>query len=75
MATVQKLRDVTPEQLVQRAVDLRPMIADSAPDNEKNRRLHRLSSIPSGKTISSGIINPKNSAALNTISQLRPCNA
>lgn len=39
MATVQKLRDVTPEQLVQRAVDLRPMIADSAPDNEKNRRL------------------------------------
>ena len=39
MATVQKLRDVTPEQLVQRAVDLRPMIADSAPDSEKHRRL------------------------------------
>ena len=39
MATVQKLRDVTPDQLVQRARDLRPMIADSAAENEKNRRL------------------------------------
>ena len=39
MATVQKLRDVTPDQLVQRARDLRPMIADSAAKNEKNRRL------------------------------------
>jgi alkylation response protein AidB-like acyl-CoA dehydrogenase len=39
MATVQKLRDTTPAQLVQRATDLRPMIAETAPENEKNRRL------------------------------------
>ncbi|CAN0487514.1 unnamed protein product, partial [Discosporangium mesarthrocarpum] len=39
MATVQKLRDATPDELVRRAIDLRPMIADNAADNEKNRRL------------------------------------
>ena len=39
MATVQKLRDVTPAQLVRRAIDLRPIIAETAAENEKNRRL------------------------------------
>jgi len=39
MATVQKLHDTTPAQLVQRATDLRPMIAQTASENEKNRRL------------------------------------
>ena len=39
MATAQKLREVTSDDLVQRAIDLRPLIADNAAENEKNRRL------------------------------------
>jgi resorcinol 4-hydroxylase (FADH2) len=39
MTTVQKLHEVTPEDLIQRAVDLRPMIAAKAAQNEENRRI------------------------------------
>lgn len=39
MATVQKLREVTREELVKRAVDLRPLIAEKAPQHEQDRRI------------------------------------
>lgn len=39
MATVQKLRDVTPDELIRRAIALRPVIAEKAAENEENRRV------------------------------------
>lgn len=39
MATAQPLRNVDPADLVQRAADLRPMIADRAAETERNRRV------------------------------------
>jgi resorcinol 4-hydroxylase (FADH2) len=39
MATIQKFSDVSPTELVQRAIDMRPMIADAAAETEKNRRV------------------------------------
>lgn len=39
MATIQKFSDVSPDELIQRAIDMRPMIADAADETEKNRRV------------------------------------
>ena len=39
MATIQKFSDVTPDELIQRATDMRPMIAGKAAETEKNRRV------------------------------------
>ena len=39
MATIQKFSDVSPDELVQRAMDMRPMIAAKADETEKNRRV------------------------------------
>lgn len=39
MASVGKLRDVSPEELIQRAVELGPMIEDAADETERNRRV------------------------------------
>ena len=39
MATAGNLRDVSPEDLIQRAVELRPMIEDAADETELNRRV------------------------------------
>ncbi len=39
MAAVQKLLDVSPDQLIQRAIDMRPMIAAQADETERNRQV------------------------------------
>ncbi len=39
MASIRKLKEVTREELIQRAVDMRPMIAAKAAENEQNRRI------------------------------------
>ena len=39
MATVRKLRDVSREDLIQRAADMRPLIAETAAETERNRRV------------------------------------
>ena len=39
MAAVQKLSDVSPDQLIQRAIDMRPMIAAHADETERNRQV------------------------------------
>lgn len=39
MATVQMVKDVTREELIERAIAMRPMIADKADETEKNRRV------------------------------------
>lgn len=41
MATIQKFSDVSPDELIQRAIDMRPMIADAADETEKNRHVSR----------------------------------
>lgn len=39
MATVRKLKDVSRDEFIQRAIALRPMIADAADETEKHRRV------------------------------------
>ena len=39
MAAVPKLSDVEPDQLIQRAIDMRPMIASAADETERNRQV------------------------------------
>ncbi|MGB0631277.1 MAG: acyl-CoA dehydrogenase family protein [Alphaproteobacteria bacterium] len=39
MATVQKLRDITREEFIKRAAELRPLIAEKAPQHEQDRRI------------------------------------
>lgn len=39
MVTVRQLHDVSPEDLIQRAIDLRPMIADKAAQTEQDRHV------------------------------------
>lgn len=39
MPTIQQLRDVSPEDLVQRAIDMRPMIAEKAEETERTRHV------------------------------------
>jgi len=42
MASIQKFSDVTPDELIQRAIDMRPMIADVADETEKNRHVSQV---------------------------------
>lgn len=39
MATIQKFSDVSPDELIQRAIDMRPTIVDAADETEKNRHV------------------------------------
>jgi len=39
MTTVQQFKEITPEELIQRAVDLRPLITSKAAETEQNRRV------------------------------------
>ena len=74
MATVQKLRDISREELVKRAADLRLLIAEKAAGHEQDRRISQEMFDEVRNQDFSASINRRSSVAWNTIPP-QPCDA